>query len=109
MYAIRVPRGRTGRLMVRYVVPRTELTYPAHTLKMHQNAADPVKSPVDLVMADFEDACPPEFKGDPVRQTTVEAFNTIDYSGKVVAVRPNNMESNYFEGDMGSHNGGCSG
>ena len=44
----------------RVVVPRTELTYPGHSLKLHQNAADPTKSPVDHVMADLEDACPYE-------------------------------------------------
>ena len=30
----------------RFVIPRTELTYPSHQLKMHQNAA---KAPVDWV------------------------------------------------------------
>src|SRR5262245_61757776 len=34
----------------RLVIPRTELTYPGHTLRMHQNAAN---APVDHVMADF--------------------------------------------------------
>ena len=47
----------------RFVIPRTEMTYPGHSMKLHQNAADPVKSPVDHVMMDFEDACPYEFKG----------------------------------------------
>ena len=47
----------------RFVIPRTEMTYPGHSMKLHRNAADPVKSPVDHVMMDFEDACPYEFKG----------------------------------------------
>ena len=42
----------------RIVVPRTELTYPGHNLRMHQNAAG---ASVDHVMADFEYACPYEF------------------------------------------------
>jgi citrate lyase subunit beta/citryl-CoA lyase len=67
----------------RFVIPRTEMTYPGHSMKLHQNAADPVKSPVDHVMADFEDACPSEFKGE-----------------KVVTVRPNNIHSPFFKGDM---------
>ena len=29
----------------RFVIPRTEMTYPGHSMKLHQNAADPVKSP----------------------------------------------------------------
>lgn len=84
----------------RVVVPRTELTYPGHNLKLHQNAADPTKSPVDHVMADLEDACPYEFKGDKSRQVMVEALNTIDFGKKVITVRPNNLRSEFFYGDM---------
>ena len=61
----------------RFVIPRTEMTYPAHSMKLHQNAADPEKSPVDHVMADFEDACPYEFKGEKSRRVMVEALNTL--------------------------------
>ncbi|HEU4758359.1 MAG TPA: hypothetical protein VFT91_00090 [Dehalococcoidia bacterium] len=39
----------------RYVIPRTELIYPCHVLKMHQNAA---AAPVDRVMADVAGAIP---------------------------------------------------
>jgi citrate lyase subunit beta/citryl-CoA lyase len=81
----------------RFVIPRTELTYPAHTMKMNQNAA---KSPTDHVMPDFEDACPYEFKGDQSRQVLVEALNTLDFGGKVIAIRPNNIRSKYFLGDV---------
>ena len=42
----------------RVVVPRTELTYPGHNMKLHTNAASAEKTPVDHVMADLEDACP---------------------------------------------------
>jgi citrate lyase subunit beta/citryl-CoA lyase len=81
----------------RFVIPRTELTYPAHTLKMNEKAA---QAPVDHVMPDFEDACPYDFKGDPSRQTLVEALNTFDFGGKVIAIRPNNIRSKYFLGDI---------
>ena len=81
----------------RIVVPRTELTYPSHNLRMHENAA---KAPVDHVMADFEDACPYEFKGEPSRKTMVEALTTIDFGRKVVTIRPNNIRSKFFLGDM---------
>jgi citrate lyase subunit beta/citryl-CoA lyase len=76
------------------------MTYPGHSLKLHQNAADPVKAPVDHVMADFEDACPYEFKGEKSRKTMVEALTTLDFGKKVVTVRPNNIHSPFFKGDM---------
>lgn len=81
----------------RYVIPRTELTYPCHLMKFHENAA---KAPVDHVMADFEDACPYEFKGEPSRKVMVEALNTVDFGHRVVTIRPNNIRSKYFMGDM---------
>src|SRR2546428_14120858 len=84
----------------RFVIPRTEMTYPAHSMKLHQNAADPEKSPVDHVMADFEDACPYEFKGEKSRKVMVEALNTLDFGKKVVTIRPNNIHSPFFKGDM---------
>src|SRR5271168_2036002 len=84
----------------RVVIPRTEMTYPGHNMKLHQNAADPVKAPVDHVMADFEDACPYEFKGEKSRKVMVEALNTLDFGKKVVTVRPNNIHSKFFKGDM---------
>lgn len=84
----------------RFVIPRTEMTYPGHNMKLHQNAADPVKSPVDHVMADFEDACPYEFKGEKSRKVMVEALNALDFGKKVVTVRPNNIHSPFFKGDM---------
>ncbi len=81
----------------RIVIPRTELTYPAHTIKMNEKAA---QAPTDHVMPDFEDACPYEFKGDKSRATLVEALNTIDYGTKVIAIRPNNIKSKFFLGDV---------
>jgi citrate lyase beta subunit len=81
----------------RLVIPRTELTYPAHTLKMNEKAAS---APVDHVMPDFEDACPYEFKGEKSRAVLVEALNTLDFGTKVIAIRPNNIRSKYFLGDV---------
>lgn len=81
----------------RVVVPRTELTYPSHNLRMHENAA---AASVDHVMADFEDACPYEFKGELSRKTMVEALTTIDFGRKVVTIRPNNIRSKFFLGDL---------
>jgi citrate lyase beta subunit len=84
----------------RFVIPRTEMTYPGHNMKLHVTAADAVKAPVDHVMADFEDACPYEFKGEKSRKVMVEALNTLDFGKKVVTVRPNNIHSKFFKGDM---------
>jgi citrate lyase subunit beta / citryl-CoA lyase len=84
----------------RFVIPRTEMTYPGHNMKLHQNAADAQKSPVDHVMADFEDACPYEFKGEKSRKVMIEALNTLDFGKKVVTVRPNNIHSPFFLGDL---------
>ena len=81
----------------RVVIPRTEMTYPGHNLRMHQNAS---QAPVDLVMADLEDACPYEYKGDPSRKVIVEAFNTLDFGRKVISFRPNNIRSKFFLGDL---------
>ena len=86
----------------RFVIPRTEMTYPGHSMKLHKNAADPVKAPVDHVMMDFEDACPYEFKGPQSRECVVEALNTLDFGKKVVTVRPNNIRSEFFLGDLES-------
>ena len=84
----------------RFVIPRTEMTYPGHSMKLHTTAADAVKAPVDHVMPDFEDACPYEFKGEKSRHVMVEALNTLDFGKKVVTVRPNNIHSKFFKGDM---------
>lgn len=81
----------------RFVIPRTELTYPAHTMKLNEKAA---AAPVDHVMPDFEDACPYEFKGDQSRKVLVEALSTLDFGGKVIAIRPNNIRSKFFLGDI---------
>jgi citrate lyase beta subunit len=81
----------------RLVIPRTQLTYPGHKIEMHQKAA---KAAVDHVMADFEDACPYEFKGEPSRKVMVEALNSVDFGEKVIVVRPNNIQSKYFLGDL---------
>jgi citrate lyase subunit beta/citryl-CoA lyase len=51
-------------------------------------------------MPDFEDACPYEFKGEQSRQTMVEALRTVDFGHKVIAIRPNNIHSKFFLGDI---------
>lgn len=84
----------------RFVIPRTELAYPGHIMKLHLSAADPVRSPVDHVMADLEEACPYDVKGQKSRAVVVEALNTLDFGPKVVTVRPNDLRSPFFRGDV---------
>jgi citrate lyase subunit beta/citryl-CoA lyase len=77
-------------------VRRTELTTPAHSLKMMSGAAS---SKADEVMLDLEDACALSQKV-AARKTLVEAANTLDWSGKILAFRPNNIRTNFFLDDM---------
>jgi citrate lyase subunit beta/citryl-CoA lyase len=51
-------------------------------------------------MMDFEDACPYDFKGPKSHQVVVKALNTLDFGKKVITVRPNNIRSEFFLGDM---------
>jgi citrate lyase subunit beta / citryl-CoA lyase len=78
-------------------IRRSELTLGGHSLRMLHRAAE---SDADEVMADCEDACPLSAKGEPVRRTIVEAFTTLDWGSKFLAVRPNNTRSPFFEADL---------
>lgn len=96
----RVPRvsaepakGNNGK---RIRVRRTELTTPAHSMKMMSGAAS---SKADEVMLDLEDACALSQKV-AARKTLVEAATTLDWSGKVLAFRPNNIRTHFFLDDM---------
>jgi citrate lyase subunit beta/citryl-CoA lyase len=84
------PRGAPG------TVRRSELTTPGHSLKMIGGAA---ASKADLVMMDLEDACAPSQKV-AARATVVEAAKTLDWGGKIVAFRPNNLRTAYFLDDL---------
>ncbi len=77
-------------------VRRTELTTPAHSMKMMAGSAS---SKADEVMLDLEDACALSQKV-AARKTLIEAANTLDWSGKVLAFRPNNIRTNFFLDDM---------
>ncbi len=77
-------------------VRRTELTCPAHSLKMMQKAAD---SAADEVILDLEDSCAVSQKI-AARKTLVEALTTLDFKGKIRAFRPNNLRTRYFYRDV---------
>lgn len=57
--------------------------------------------PVDFFFYDLEDASPdhPEYK-DFARKFVAEVLNTTDFGNRVVAFRPNNIRTEYFEQDV---------
>jgi citrate lyase subunit beta/citryl-CoA lyase len=79
-----------------FVIRRTELTCPAHSMKMMTKAA---QSAADEVILDLEDACAVSQK-EGARKTLVEALRTLDFHGKVRAFRPNNIRTRYFYRDV---------
>jgi citrate lyase beta subunit len=72
-----------------FVVRRSELTVPGHSMKMMEKAA---ASNADQVMFDLEDATAVSQKVE-ARKTVIEAFNTLDFKGKIRAFRPNNIRT----------------
>ena len=79
-----------------FVVRRSELTVPGHSMKMMAKAAT---SNADQVMFDLEDACAVSQKVE-ARKVVVEALNTLDFKGKIRAFRPNNIRTRYFYRDL---------
>src|SRR5438876_5632363 len=79
-----------------FVVRRSELTVPGHSMNMMAKAAT---SNADQVMFDLEDACAVSQKVE-ARKTVVEALNTLDFKGKIRAFRPNNIRTRYFYRDL---------
>ena len=79
-----------------FVVRRSELTVPGHSMKMMAKAA---ASNADQVMFDLEDACAVSQKVE-ARKTVIEAFNTLDFGGKIRAFRPNNIRTRFFYRDL---------
>src|SRR5262252_5024099 len=77
-------------------IRRTELTCPAHSLKMMTKAAG---SEADEVILDLEDSCGLSQKVE-ARKTLVEALNTLDFKGKIRAFRPNNLRTKFFYRDV---------
>jgi citrate lyase subunit beta / citryl-CoA lyase len=77
-------------------IRRSELACPAHSLKMMAKAA---ASEADEVVFDLEDGCAPSQKI-PARKTLIEAFNTLDFRGKVRAFRPNGLHTKFFYRDV---------
>ncbi len=79
-----------------FIVRRSELTVPGHSLKMMAKAA---ASTADQVMFDLEDACAVSQKV-AARQTLIEALKTLDFRGKIRTFRPNNIRTKFFYRDL---------
>src|SRR5947209_10618710 len=77
-------------------VRRSELACPAHSLKMMAKAA---ASEADETVFDLEDGCAPSQKV-AARKTLIEAFQTLDFHGKIRAFRPNGIDTKFFYRDV---------
>ena len=92
------PTAPTPQLVIArdFVVRRTELACPGHSMKMMAKAA---ASDADQVMFDLEDACAVSQK-EAARKTVVEALTTLDFGGKIRTFRPNNIHTRFFYRDL---------
>jgi citrate lyase subunit beta/citryl-CoA lyase len=79
-----------------FVVRRTELVCPGHSLKMMAKAA---ASNADQVIFDLEDGCAVSQKV-AARATVAEVLNRLDFGGKIRTFRPNNIGSKFFYRDL---------
>src|SRR5579872_6630545 len=79
-----------------FSIRRTELTCPAHSLKMMGKAAG---SEADEVILDLEDSCAVSQKVE-ARKTLIAALETLDFKGKVRAFRPNGVRTGFFYRDV---------
>lgn len=79
-----------------FIVRRSELTVPGHSMKMMTKA---VASNADQVMFDLEDGCAVSQKVE-ARKTVIEALNTLDFGNKMRAFRPNNIRTKFFYRDL---------
>lgn len=77
-------------------VRRSELVCPAHSMKMMANAA---AGEADEVIFDLEDGCAPSQK-EAARKTLVDAFNSLDFRGKIRAFRANGVHTRFFYRDV---------
>lgn len=77
-------------------VRRSELACPGHSLKMMTKAA---ASAADEVIFDLEDGCGLSQK-EGARKTVAEAFQTLDFKGKIRAFRTNGIHTKFFYHDV---------
>jgi citrate lyase subunit beta / citryl-CoA lyase len=78
------------------IVRRSELACPAHSMKMMAKAA---AGDADEVIFDLEDGCAASQKVT-ARKTVIEAFQTLEFPGKVRAFRANGIHTRFFYRDV---------
>lgn len=76
--------------------PLSMLSFGGHIPKNYERAAT---SGAHSVMADFEDACPADHRGDPVRSIFAEAARSWNYEVPL-GVRINGFDTNLQQGDV---------
>lgn len=79
-----------------FTVRRSELACPASSLKMMTKAT---ACAADEIIFDLEDGCALSQK-EAARKTVIEAFQTLDFKGKIRAFRANGMRTKFFHGDV---------
>ena len=75
---------------------RSILSVPGHVEKMHLKAG---QSRADVVMLDLEDSVPADQK-EAARAQVVRSLETVDWSGKVVTVRINSLDTPFAYRDL---------
>lgn len=102
MRGMKVPYHRRGEMSIPgFKNPpggNVETDGRALSLKLMKKAA---QLPIDFFFYDLEDAAPDNADFKPwARRFVVEALTTTDYGQRVVAFRPNNIRTPYFEHDV---------
>jgi citrate lyase subunit beta / citryl-CoA lyase len=80
----------------RIAVRRSEMACPADS---PEKMAKATASEADEVVFDLEDGCAPSQKV-AARKTLIEAFQTLDFRGKIRTFRPNGVQTHYFYRDV---------
>ena len=75
---------------------RSELAVPGSRPELFEKAA---KSAADVIFLDLEDAVAPDDK-EQARKNIIQALNDIDWTGKVMSVRINGLDTEYWYRDV---------
>ena len=75
---------------------RSELAVPGSRPELFEKAA---RSSADVVFLDLEDAVAPDDK-ESARKNVIAALNDIDWTGKVMSVRINGLDTHYMYRDV---------
>ncbi len=101
MHGQKVPYFRRGEMSIpgfKMAGGDIEVEGRAQSLKLMGKAA---QLPIEFFFYDLEDAAPDNASFKPfARRFVAEALTTFDYGDRVVAFRPNNIRTPYFEDDV---------